>query len=103
MYSFRMSFCSVPGDLVEISLLLFGDDEIHRQKDRSRCVDRLRNSYLIERDAVEQNFEIGKRRNGDTALSDLAFGQRRICIESHQGGQIVGDATAPSGHAPSNT
>ncbi len=51
MYSFRMSFCSVPESARERHALLLGDRQVHGEQHRRRRVDRHRRRDVVERDA----------------------------------------------------
>ena len=55
--------------------LTLGDDQIHREDHRRRRVDRHRRRDVAERNAIEQRFHVGQRRDRDAALAD--FAQRR--------------------------
>ena len=92
MNSFRMSFWSVPEIDCPVDRLAFGQHQIHREQHRRRRVDRHRRRDVAERDAVEQRFHVGERRDADAALPHLAERQRVIGIAPHQRRQIERDA-----------
>src|SRR5207237_2955142 len=75
----------------EVRALLLGDDQIHREQDGRGRVYRLRDRDLFERDAVEENFHVRERRDGDAALADLALRERRVGVVAHERRQVVGD------------
>ena len=74
--------------------LLLRDNEVHRPENRRRGRNRHGRRHISERDSVEQLLHVGKRRNGDAALSDLAFGHRVIAVVTHQCRQIEGHRKA---------
>ena len=79
------------GNLFPVGALLLGNNQIHSEENGGWRVNCLRYRSLLERNAVEQNFHVRQRRNGDAAFSDFPFGERRICVIAHQGRQVIGD------------
>ena len=65
MYSLRMSFCTVPRSLSPRDTLLFRDELVEQQQQRSGCVDRHRRRDLVERDPVEEQLHVGDRVDRD--------------------------------------
>ena len=61
------------GNFSEVCALLLCDHQIHRQEDGRGRVYSLRDRHLFERDAVEENFHVRERRDGDSALADFTF------------------------------
>ena len=49
------------GHFLPVGALLLRHNQIHRQQNRRRRVDRLGNCYLLKRDLVEQDFHVGER------------------------------------------
>ena len=92
MNSFRMSFWSVPEIVFQSTDLALREHQIHREHHRRRGVDRHRRRDVAERDAVEQRFHVGERRDVDAALPRLAERQRMVRIAPHQRRQIERDA-----------
>ena len=54
MYSFRMSFWMVPGNLLPVRTLFFGHHQVHRPQHASRRVDGHRDRRLFQLDAANR-------------------------------------------------
>ncbi len=94
MYSFRMSFCSVPDMRDQSTPCFSADRQIHGPDDRRGRVDGHRNGDVAERDAAEQDLHVFERADGDAALAHFAFGSRVIGIVTHERWQIESDREA---------
>ena len=94
MYSFRMSFCSVPESLRPVGALLFGDRQVHGPQDRGRRVDGHRDGDIAQRNSAEQDLHVLERRDARAALADLAFAHGVVGVVAHQRGQVERDGEA---------
>ena len=88
MYSFRMSFCTVPGKLAQIGALPLRHRGIQRQQNGRRGIDGHRGGDLRQRNAVEQRLHILQRTDGHAHLAHFSTRARVIGIEAHLRGQI---------------
>ena len=88
MYSFRMSFCSVPESCAHVHALLLGDRQVHGPEDRRRRVDGHGDRDIAERNAAEEDLHVFERADGGAALADFAFAQGMVGVVAHQRGQI---------------
>src|SRR5437773_2134182 len=59
-------------DAIPRDALLFGDRQVHGERDRRRAVDRHRRGDVAERNVGEQPLEIVERRDRHAFLADLA-------------------------------
>ena len=50
-------------------------DNIHSPDDRGRAINRHRGGYFIERQAIEQDFHVGQRRDGNAAFAEFSGGE----------------------------
>ena len=91
MYSFRMSFCTVPESFSQIRALLLRDGDVQRQQNRGGGVDRHRGRDALERNAVEQRFHVFERIDRHADLAHFAGRARMIGIEADLRGQIERD------------
>ncbi len=90
MYSFRMSFWTVPVSAVGWHPLPPGHGDVEGEEDRRRGIDGHRRRHPIERNALEEILHVLQRRDGDPDLADLAVGGRRVGIVAHLRGQVEG-------------
>ena len=84
MYSFRMSFCSVPEMRLQSDALRLGNGEVHGPDDGRGRIDGHGNGHIAQRDALKQRFHIGERGNRHAALADFAQRLRIVGIVAHQ-------------------
>ena len=97
MYSFRMSFCSVPAIFVQSPALLLDRHQVHGPKHIGGRIDGHRNAGLLQVDSGEERFHVFQGVDGHPALAHLPFALRSIRVITHQGGQVEGDGkTAPA-------
>ncbi len=59
------------GETRERQPLLFGEDDVHREDDGGRSVDRIGGAGLLERNLVEQNLHVAQGVDRDADLADL--------------------------------
>jgi len=74
--------------------LPLGRRHVEAEQQRRRPVDRHGRGDLVERDAAEQVFHVGERRDRDAALPHLTFGARMIGVVAHQRREVEGDRQA---------
>ena len=88
------------GNFFPVGALLFCHHQIHGPQNRRGRIDRHGNSGLLQINAVEENFHVFQRINGDAALAYFAFTRRMVRVIAHQRGQIKrnGEAAAAAGH-----
>ncbi len=96
MYSFRMSFCSVPARRVQSAPCFFSDSQVHRPQNARRRVDGHRNGGFLEIDSVEKCLHVLKRVDGHTTLAHLAFALGIVRVTPHQRRQIERDGKPAS-------
>ena len=61
--------------------LLLRHGDVHRDQHRRRGIDRHRRAHLVERDAVEEQFHVLDRVDGDADLADLRLRDRIVRVE----------------------
>ena len=88
MYSFRISFCTVPESFVEVGALPLGHRDVERQQNRRGGIDGHRSGNCAERNAVEQRLHILERADGHADFAHFAARAGMIGIEAHLRGQI---------------
>ena len=74
--------------------LLFRDELVQQEQQRSRCVDRHRRRDLAERDPVEEQLHVGDRVDRDTGPADLADGARIVRVVAELRRQVERDRQA---------
>ena len=94
MYSLRMSFWTVPRELLARHALLLGDELVEQQQHRGRRVDRHRGRDLVERDAVEGHPHVLERVDRHAGAADLAQAARVVGVQAELGRQVEGHAEA---------
>ena len=94
MYSLRMSFCTVPGQLPDRDSLALADRDVERQQDDRGGVDGHRRGHAVERNAVEERGHVVDRVDGDADPADLAGGQRGIRVVADLRREVERDAEA---------
>ncbi len=77
-------------DLLPRHALALGHDQIHRQQNRCRAVDRHRGADLVQRDAVEQPGHVMDRRDRNAFAADLANRALVVGVVTHQGRHVEG-------------
>ena len=90
MYSFRISFWTVPESLREVRALLLRHREIQRQQNGRGGVDGHGSGHPLERNAREKGFHVLQRINRHADAAHLTARQGMIGIETDLGGQIEG-------------
>ena len=69
--------------LIETDALLFRGGDIHGPDRRGGRVDRHAGGNLVERDAVEKELHVFKRRDGDPANTEFPFGFGLVGVVAH--------------------
>ena len=76
MYSFRMSFCTVPESLLQVRALFPRHGHVKRQQNCRRRVDGHRRGNALERNSLEERFHVFERINRHAHFADFALRQR---------------------------
>ncbi len=83
-----------PAQLIHRHALFLGGGDVERPQDRRRAVDGHAGRDFAQRDAVEQNFHVLERTDGDAALAELAQRFGRVGVVAHQRSEVEGDRQA---------
>jgi len=81
-------------DLVPRYALLFGQGQIHAQKNRCRGVDGHGGGDLVKGDTIEQDLHVLDGVDGHPDLADFTHGKRVVTVVTGLRGQMEGDAQA---------
>ena len=65
--------------------------DVEAEQHRGGTIDRHRGGHAIERDPVEERLHVGKTRDGDATLADLAFRPGMIRVVAHERWKIERD------------
>ena len=88
MYSFRMSFCSVPESVFQSAPCFSATARYMAQITAAGELMVIEVVTLAERNLVEERFHVGERTDRHAAFADFAFGERVVGVVAHQRGQI---------------
>ena len=77
-----------PGELGPRYPFLLGGGDVEREQDRRRAVDRHAGAELVQRDAVEQDLEVGQGVYRDADPADLLTELGIVGVVSALGGQV---------------
>ena len=94
MYSFRMSFCSVPETAFQSTPCCSATARYMAHSTAAGELMVIETVTSAQRDAAEQNLHVFERRDGRAALAHFAFRQRVVGIVAHQRRQIEGHREA---------
>ena len=86
MYSLRMSFWIVPESFARLAPCC--DGYVKAEKDRGSGVYGHGSGNFFERDAVEKNFHVVERIDGDADFADFAGGEGMVGVHADLGGEI---------------
>ena len=84
MYSLRMSVWIVPAEPLRLDPLPLGRDDVEREHDRRRRVDRHRHRDLVKRDPVEKRLHVSDRVDRHPLAAHLAQRARMVRVMAHQ-------------------
>ena len=87
-YSLRMSFWIVPVSLARGYVLALGGGDVEGEQDRGRAVDREAGADLVQRDAVEQDLDVGQGVDRDADPADLLAHLGVVGVVAALGGQV---------------
>ena len=91
MYSFRMSFWTVPESLRRSAPWRSRDQHVEAQQNRRGGIDGHRRGDVGQPNAIEEPLHVGERADGDAHASHFAGRQRMVGIHAHLRRQIEGD------------
>ena len=94
MYSFRMSFWSVPPSLARAMPRFSAAAMYIAQNHGGRAVDGHGGRDLVQRDAVEEDLHVGQGGDRYAALAELAHGLGRVGVVAVKRRHIEGDRKA---------
>ncbi len=94
MYSLRMSFWTVPRELLCVGAAAPGRGDVEREQDAGGRVDGHRGGDGVERDALEEALHVFDGVDGDADLADFAEGHGVVGVVADLGGEIEGDGEA---------
>ncbi len=82
------------GDFVGRDALFFCYGDVHAEQDGGGGVDGHGGGDFVERDAVEEDFHVGQRVDGNADFADFALAHGGVRVVPHLGREVKGDREA---------